>query len=178
MCRVVLVGMMGSGKTTVGRLLAEMTGWPRFDNDVLLRRLQGLNARALLEDRGEAALRQAEAAALALGLAQPAPCIVDAAAGPILDPESRSALAAEIVVWLRARAETLTARAQGAAHRPWLDLGEEWMRNAVAERYPLYESVADLVVDTDRADPLEVTREIATWLRDTYACARSLTSVA
>ncbi len=59
--------MMGSGKTTVGRLLAAETGWPYFDNDELLA-MRGTTARELLERGGEPVLRAAEAEALRLGL--------------------------------------------------------------------------------------------------------------
>ena len=170
-CRVVLVGMMGSGKSTIGRLLSKLTGWALVDNDELLNQLHGLSARAILEQRGEVALRAAEADALKLGLAQQAPCIVDAAGGTILDPTLRALLADQIVIWLRARPETLFQRAQGAAHRPWLDRGLEWMSTTMTERAPLYESVADLIVDTDSVDPLAVVREIERWLREEAACA-------
>jgi shikimate kinase len=167
----VLIGMMGSGKSTVGRLLSGLTDWTLVDNDELLRRQGGVSAREILEERGVIALRGAEADALRLGLAQPAPCIVDAAGGTILDPELRAALADEIVVWLRARPETLFRRAKGARHRPWLDRGQEWMRNADAERAPLYEAVADLIVDTDQAEPDEVAEKIHAWLATTAPCA-------
>src|SRR5687767_8380329 len=89
--RVVLVGMMGSGKTTIGRLLAERTGWPYFDNDELLGRGFKMTARGLAT-KGEPGLRQAESDALRLGLECEPPCIVGAAAGTILDAENRRRL--------------------------------------------------------------------------------------
>ena len=152
--------MMGSGKTTVGRLVAAKTGWPRFDNDQILIELHGMNARELLEARGEDALRAAEDAALAHALKQPAPAVIDAAAGTILSAESRAALREPIVVWLRATAETLFRRAAGAQHRPWLAKGEEWMRAAHEARGPLYASIADAVIDTDGRAPDDVATEV------------------
>ena len=159
-CRVVLVGMMGSGKTTVGRLLAEATGWPRFDNDRLLDQIYGMTAKQILEVRGEEEMRAAEDAALAQGISAEAPSIVDAAAGTILSPTSRELLREPIVVWLRASPSTLFSRAVGAAHRPWLEGGEEWVRTAAAEREPLYSSVADIVIDTDDVSPARAAREL------------------
>ena len=159
-CRVVLVGMMGSGKTTVGSLLAEATGWPRFDNDQLLDQLYGMTAKQILEARGEEEMRAAEDAALALGVSAAAPCIVDAAAGTILSSSSRDLMREPIVVWLRASPLTLFSRAVGAAHRPWLEGGEEWVRTAAAEREPLYRSVADIVLDTDDLSPSRAAREL------------------
>ena len=160
-CRVVFMGMMGSGKSTIGRELASRTGWPYHDNDELLERDRGITARALLGAHGEDALRAAEAAALALGLREPEPCIIGAAAGTILDPDSRAAMTRDgLVVWLRASPATLAARAAGATHRPWLEQGEQWFQATVAERDPLYASVADVVVDTDHRSPAEVAAEL------------------
>lgn len=159
-CRVVLVGMMGSGKTTIGRLITARTGWPRFDNDQMLHQLYGMTARQLAEMRGEDQLRAAEGAALARNLSQPGPCVIDAAAGTILSAQSRAALRDPIVVWLRAAPETLFRRAAGAQHRPWLAGGEDWIREATEIRDPLYASVADVVIDTDGRTPDEVAAEI------------------
>jgi shikimate kinase len=170
--------MMGSGKSTIGRMLAERTGWRYHDNDELLQRERGLTARALLATEGEAELRSAEAKALMLGLRQPEPCIVGAPAGTILEATSRHALATHaIVVWLRATPATLAARAVGADHRPWLEgSAEEWMRTTLAERGPLYESVADCSVDTDDMQPRASTAEILAWLRTGDTCGRWLIS--
>jgi shikimate kinase len=162
---VVLVGMMGSGKSTVGRLLAQQTGWPRYDNDALLQELYGMTAKEIVEERGEDAKREAENAALAFGLTRPAPCIVDAAGGTITSEASRAALNAATVVWLRARPKTLYRRAVGGAHRPFMESGDEWVRKTDAERRPLYASVADIVIDTDRRRPADIADLVMTKLR-------------
>jgi shikimate kinase len=153
--RVLLLGMMGSGKSSVGRALSERTGWPFIDNDALVERATGLTARTLLQDRGEAALREAESDALRAGLQIPAPAIVAAAAGTIMRPEDRERIDdGGLVVWLRAPAEVLAARAAGAAHRPWLDDDPvAWFRQTIAERGPLYRAVADLEIDTGSTEP-------------------------
>jgi len=165
-CRIVIVGMMGSGKTTIGKLLAKATGWPRYDNDLLLDQLYGMTPRQILEARGERALREAEDAALAHGLQAAPPAIVDAAAGAITSEASRDLLSTPIVVWLRASPETLARRAAGAAHRPWLQGGEEWFRTTALDRHELYASVADVQVDTDDRSPAEVAGEILDRLRE------------
>jgi shikimate kinase len=168
-CRVLLIGMMGSGKTTIGRLLSERTGWPYHDNDDLLRAAAGRSAREVLEHEDLATLRRAEADALARASRMPAPCIAGIAAGVILDPSSREALRRTgVVVWLRAEPESLAARAPGGSHRPWLDadpLG--WMRAAAAERDPLYASVADMSVRTDDRQPGATVIQILAWLAAT-----------
>lgn len=149
-CRIVLVGMMGSGKSTVGRLLADATGWPYLDNDELVRRAQGATARQIAAADGEADLREAESQALAIGLDADEPCVVGVAAGTVLDEGNRLAMrSSAIVVWLDADPATLARRAAGATHRPWLD-GDAagWMRRTLAERLPLYRDVADIHIDT------------------------------
>jgi shikimate kinase len=153
--RVLLLGMMGSGKSSVGRALAERTGWPFIDNDALVERATGLTARELLRDRGEDAMRAAESAALRAGLGIPAPAIVATAAGTILRAEDRDRIDdGGLVVWLHAPAPVLAARAAGAAHRPWLDDDPvAWFTRTLEEREPLYRAVADLEIDTGATDP-------------------------
>jgi len=163
---------MGSGKTSVGRLLAKRTGWPYADNDELLLQLVGKAPRELLSEDGEAVLRESESAALRMGLATPEPSIVSAAGGTILDPQNRRDLRpAGLVVWLKAGPAAIHQRATGAAHRAWLDTGGlEWIREAVAERDPLYASVADLTLDVDRRSSKQVARDVLTWLREVAPC--------
>ena len=170
-CRVILVGMMGSGKSTIGRLLSEATGWPYVDNDDLVRESHGATSRQLLAERGEAAMREAESAALARGLGVPEPAIIGVAAGTILDARNRERLdQGGIVVWLRADAETLAARAGGADHRPWIDAGgESWFVDAVKARDPLYAAVSDIVVDASDA-PAAIADELQHRLREHPAC--------
>jgi len=115
---------MGSGKTSVGRLVAKRTAWPYVDNDEILLELVGKTPRELLSEDGETALRQSESAALRLGLATPEPSIVSAAGGTILDPQNRRNMReAGLVVWLNASPATIEQRATGAVHRAWLNTG-------------------------------------------------------
>jgi shikimate kinase len=160
-CRIVLVGMMGSGKTSVGGALSRRTGWPFHDNDRLVHDATGRSAREIATD-GEPALRSAESAALRLALARPEPAIVAVAAGAILDPVDRRELAAKgLVVWLRADPAILAERARSGVHRPWLDEDPEgWMRIAAAAREPLYRDVATQIVDTAVNDPERAADEV------------------
>lgn len=160
--RVVLLGMMGSGKSSVGLALADLTGWPFVDNDALVEAATGSTAREILARRGSAAMRDAEGAALRRGLATDPPAIVATAAGTVLDAENRRLIdTGGFVVWLHAPPEVLAERAVGAEHRPWLDddpVG--WFQQAVGERDALYREVSDLEIDTERADPDQAAREI------------------
>ena len=160
--RILLIGMMGSGKSSVGRALSRRTGWPFVDNDTLVERVTGMTARQLLEERGAEAMREAEAGALVVGSRLEPPAIVAVAAGTILDADQRALIAdSGFVAWLRAPASVLADRAVGAAHRPWLEddpLG--WFERAEAERDPLYASVADVEVDTAVTPPAEAAEAI------------------
>ena len=153
--RVLLLGMMGSGKSSVGRALAKRTGWPFIDNDALVERATGLTARELLRDRGEDAMREAESAALRAGLGIAAPAIVATAAGTILRAEDRDRIDdGGLVVWLHAPATVLAERAAGATHRPWLDDDPvAWFTRTIQERAPLYRAVADIEIDTAANEP-------------------------
>jgi shikimate kinase len=172
-CRILLVGMMGSGKSTVGRLLATRSGWPYVDNDDLVRRVAGTTAREVLARHGEDRMRTAEAEALRLGLETPTPSIIGIAAGTILDPAHRERLSRNgIVAWLQADPAVLAERAVGGSHRPWLDGdAEAWMRETGAERNPLYRSIADLTVDTGASSAEEVARDLHRRLAALPACA-------
>ena len=177
-CRVLLIGMMGSGKSTIGRLLSAATGWPYVDNDELVRRSHGATARQILAERGEAPMRAAESEALARGVRGPAPSVIGIAGGTILQPENRELLrSGGVVVWLRADAAALESRAMGADHRPWLDTGGgSWIRDAVVERDPLYSSVADVVIDTGTKPAEESAAELLERLSTLPACRAAISS--
>jgi shikimate kinase len=171
-CRVILIGMMGSGKTTIGQLLAQATGWTYVDNDELVRRRSGSTARQLLASEGRSRLREVESEALALGLELPSPVIVGVAAGTVLDEANRARLRdGGVVVWLRAPAAALIDRAMDAAHRPFVDrAGSEWLITTTAEREPLYREMAQVTVDTGTGTPEDAVRAIREHLAGVNAC--------
>jgi shikimate kinase len=165
--RILLIGMMGSGKTTIGLGLARKTGWRYIDNDELLQLSTGHTARELLARGGEARLRAGEAAVVKRALELPPPVIVGIAGGVVLDPLARRQLrSVGHVVWLRARAATLLPRLGPGDHRPFMegDL-QGWVERIVVEREPLYEEVAETIVDVDGRSPAEIVDEIVTALR-------------
>jgi shikimate kinase len=175
-CRILLVGLMGSGKTTVGRLLAERTGWAYHDNDELVSLAYGMTARELLAQAGEPALREAEAAALEAAVELDPPCICGVAAGTVLDPAGRRLLRdGGIVVWLTADPAVLARRAVGAEHRPWLEEeAEAWLREVAAERAPLYREVASLTIDTDQLTPDDVADQVLEYVAESGPCVSAL----
>jgi len=160
---VLLLGMMASGKSSVGRAIAGRTGWPYLDNDELLWRACGMSTPEVLRRGGETALRDAESAALGKGLAAEPPVVAGVAAGVVTRPEDRARLrvAPATVVWLRARLETLLERVGSGEGRPWLQPDPESALRRLAEgRDPLYADVADVVVDVDELTPEQVAERI------------------
>lgn len=159
--RIVLIGMMGAGKTTIGNAISAATGWPYLDNDGIVEQMVGMPTRDLLEQRGEAAMRAAEFAAADHVLATPPPVVAGAAAGVVLDDEVCSRLhAGAFVVYLRATVETLEARVAGT-YRPWLgDDPGATMRKLYEGREARYAKLAHLIVDVDNGVPDDVARQI------------------
>ena len=160
--RLVLVGMMGSGKSTVGRQLAARLGWTFLDSDAMVEASTGSTVAELFEAGGEAAFRAEESRVLVEALASSAPAVVAAAGGSVLSEANRGLLANEaIVVWLRAEPSTLATRVRPGGHRPLLGVDHA---GALAEldavRRPLYQEVADVVVDVDDLDAPRVVDRI------------------
>jgi shikimate kinase len=162
---VVLMGMMGSGKTSVGRALAERTGWRYVDNDELVRTVTGRDPQHIDATEGEAALHEAEADALRHALAMPAPIIVGAAAWIVLDPASAARLRTQpAVVYLRARPETLRARIGAGSGRRDDATDLAWLRARSRERDATYRELATLTIDTDELKIEVIATQILDWL--------------
>lgn len=120
--RILLVGMMGAGKTTTGKLAAGKLGWAYLDSDAEVQRETGLTVPEIFARDGEAAFRAAETDVLRRACASTVPVVVSVAGGALLRPENRVLVRASgRVVWLRARVETLARRVGDGAGRPLLD---------------------------------------------------------
>jgi shikimate kinase len=160
--RVLLIGMMGAGKTTVGVRLSRLLGWRYLDNDQLLSIALGVDTREVQQQSGERALRFAESAALTVALTQAPPLVASVAGGVVLDPLDRDRLRnGGFVVWLRARIETLVERVEGT-DRPWLGKDPAAaLRRLYAGRADLYQSVASYVVDVDTLSADTIAERIA-----------------
>ena len=146
-----LVGPRGSGKTTIGRLVAERLGVDFADADEELTARAGRSIPAIFATDGEPAFRALEAETIA-DLLTRAPLVLATGGGAVLNSETRRRLkAAGPVAYLAAPPATLHARTAGDPNRPPLtDLpAEEEVAAVLAEREPLYREVADAVVPTD-----------------------------
>lgn len=161
---VVLIGLMGTGKTTVGRLLAARWHRPFVDNDEALVARCGRTAGEIAATDGVDVLHRLEAESVLAVLAGGGAPVVAAAASTVLDPAVRAALERQAtVVWLRASTATLAARLADPGTRP--RLGDDPPARAVAaqqsRRDPYYRAVADLVVDTTGRSVDEVAAAVA-----------------
>lgn len=160
---IVLVGLMGTGKTTVGRVVAERLGRPFLDSDEIVEARTGRTVREIFEVDGEAAYRPLETDALLDALASSEPAVIAAAGGVVLSPVNRAALreSGAKVVWLRAAPALLVERALRGDHRPLLDGDAAGTLSRMAtERESLYAEVAGESIDVDGRTPAEVAEEI------------------
>lgn len=151
---VALVGLMATGKTSVGHPLATALGRNLVDSDPWIEARTGQTVRELWQAGGEAAYRPLEHQHVLEALDQPQPLVVAAAAGTILDADVRARLVQPdvYVVWLRAEPVWLAARATGGGqgHRPLLAGDPVAAFRAMAdERSGLYGELADATIDVD-----------------------------
>jgi shikimate kinase len=150
--------MMAVGKTSVGRRLAASRGWEFFDSERQIEAMTGRTVADIWRTDGEQAFRRLEAQVLADALASTKPRVIAAAGGTVLDDNNRRLMQRHHpVIWLRGRPELLATRLGTATHRPLLDddpAGALGRLDAI--RRPLYEEVADVVVDVDDLTPDQV----------------------
>ncbi|MGP3936385.1 shikimate kinase [Nonomuraea sp. KM88] len=147
---VVVIGLMGSGKTTAGVLIAEALGREFSDSDPFLKSRYGGTAAQIAAREGAAALHLYEAEHVLRELASP-PKVIAAAASTVEDPEVRAALRAAFVVWVDAPDKVLAERMRSSDHRP--DFDPAAMR---ARREGYFREVADTVCDVSELSPEQV----------------------
>ncbi|WP_040492892.1 shikimate kinase [Ilumatobacter nonamiensis] len=149
---LVLVGMMGAGKSSVGRVLARRLDRELFDSDEMIEARAGRTVREIWRDEGEPVFRQLETDVLGDAIAAEEPSIIAAAGGVVLSDENREVLkgSGAHVVWLLADVDLLLERVRNGMHRPLLDDDPEGtLRRMYEERSALYQDVADAIVSVD-----------------------------
>ncbi len=153
---IALVGLMGAGKSTLGKRLAKKLGRPFCDLDEVIVARAGKPIPAIFAEDGEAAFREMEAQALAEALANPKPLVIATGGGVVERADNRARLRKQaFVVWLDAPPEVLAARIAGDRNRPLL-AGEDpfaRMRMLDRRRRAWYAEVADLRVSTEDFPP-------------------------
>ncbi|NNC93501.1 MAG: shikimate kinase [Acidimicrobiia bacterium] len=160
-----LVGMMGSGKTTVGRLVAVAADIRFHDVDLIVQERIGATIPDLWEREGENAFRAVEATIVS-ELAAAAGSVISTGGGAILRESNRRAMRRSgTVVWLQAPASVLAGRVGGSIERPVLGGGGvERLTELLESRRAAYEAVAHHTVNTAGRTPAEVATEVAGWL--------------
>lgn len=159
--------MMGVGKTTVGKALADHLGWSYFDSDEQVQQATGKTVAEIWRDEGEEAFREQESQVLQEALAEPGPSVIAVAGGAVLDPGNRRQIrSCGTVVWLRADPSVLVDRVASGSHRPLLvGDAEGSLRRLYEEREPIYAALADVVVDVDAVGADEAVEQVVEHLR-------------
>jgi shikimate kinase len=165
-----LIGFRATGKSTIGRALAQKLGWTFTDMDALLVESFGRDINAWVRLHGWESFREAEAKLL-MTLSGRKEIVLSTGGGVILRSSNREALKRNFdVVWLQASPEAIYSRLKEdpntTGSRPALtDLPlREEIERTILERQPLYHETADYVLDTDFSAPIELTDSIYEWL--------------
>jgi shikimate kinase len=172
---IVLVGMMGAGKSSIGRRVALRLGIPFIDADAEIEKAAGMSISDIFAIRGEAEFRAGETRVIAR-LLESGPQVLATGGGAFVNPETRAAVAAKgISIWLKADCDVLLKRIRRRHDRPLLKTEDPGatLRKLMQERDPIY-ALADLTVQSrdvlhDRIVD-EIVSALAGWLG--AACAR------
>lgn len=158
---IFLIGMMGSGKSAVGRELAALKGWNFVDTDALIEKEQGLSIVEIFQTKGEPYFRQYESEMIA-ALCENQRSVISTGGGVVEFAANREVMwAAGRVVYLQAEIETLAVRLRGDTTRPLLmqDNPEQRLRELLAARKPYY-TLAHVTVQVEGKSPEEIAGEI------------------
>lgn len=166
---VVLVGLMGAGKSVVGRRLAQRLHVPFVDADTEIEKAAGLSVADIFASLGEDAFRDGERKVMAR-LLDGEPCVLAAGGGAFMAEETRHRIRRRgISIWLRADLDLLVRRTAGRSHRPLLNQGDPRAKLATLmdQRYPTY-AEADIIIDADDESPdattARVLQALGSWL--------------
>lgn len=163
---VALVGLMGAGKSAIGKRLALRLGLPFVDADDEIERAAGCSIAEFFEKYGEQEFRAGERRVIAR-LLDETPRVLSTGGGAYMDPETRTLMRAKaLTVWLRAELDVLFERVKKRAHRPLLRQGDprEILDRLMQQRYPIY-AEADIVVDSTAQPADKTTEEVIEALR-------------
>ena len=164
---IVLVGLMGSGKSAIGRRLAARIGMKFVDADSEIEEAAGLAINDIFEVHGEEAFRDGERRVIARLLLSEPPHVLATGGGAFMDGETRKSIKARAFsVWLRADFDVLLRRVSRRDNRPLLKVEnkEDVLRQLIEERYPIYEE-ADIIVQSEDGPHEETVNEVIAALK-------------
>lgn len=151
---IVLVGLMGAGKSCIGRRLASRLGVAFVDADAEIEQAAGCSISEIFEKYGEPYFRDGERRVMNR-LLHGTPCVLATGGGAFMDPDTRELIRAQgLSIWLKADLETLSNRTRGRTHRPLLNGAEprKVLARLIETRYPVYQQ-ADITVETGHDNP-------------------------
>jgi len=162
MARIALIGYRGSGKSTIARILAKELGYKLIELDRLIDERSGASIPEIVSKFGWERFRELETELLKEALNQE-DVVLDLGGGIVEKEGNRELISRHcFVVWLKASPEVLIARIKESSHRPSLT-GKSFIEEVpevLARREPLYSSIAELVVDTEKNSPEQAVKEI------------------
>ncbi len=165
---IVLVGPMGAGKSTIGRLLAAELGLEFFDSDREIETRSGANIPWIFDVEGEDGFRKREIQTIAELLESPTPILVATGGGAITRQENRELMCQKsTVIYLHTTVEQQLQRTAKDKNRPLLqnDNPGAILQALFEVRHPLYQECADIIIKTDRQSPKSVVRTITKKLK-------------
>lgn len=159
---IFLVGLMGAGKSTVGRFLADKLHYQFVDSDHVIEEKTGASIPMIFDIEGESGFRVREEQVID-EWTQKSEIVLATGGGAIMTPENRKHLRSRgFVVYLKSSVEALAQRTRHDRNRPLLQTEdpEGVLKKLIAEREPFYEEVADLVIETEQVSIHRVVRQI------------------
>ncbi|TBU92164.1 shikimate kinase AroK [Stutzerimonas kirkiae] len=162
MRNIILVGPMGAGKSTIGRLLAKELHLPFKDSDKVIEQRTGASIPLIFDVEGEQGFREREHAVIA-DLCQAGGLVLATGGGAVLREDNRAALkAGGRIIYLRTSVEQQLARTARDRNRPLLQTADprQKLTELMALRDPLYRSIADIIIETDERPPRNVVVQI------------------
>ena len=161
--KIILVGMMGAGKTTIGKLLSNKLGYDFIDLDKIIEEKSGVKINTIFEIEGETGFRERELQVLNNSIEKDK-VIMSTGGGIVTNEKSRAQLIKHnaLIIYLKANLGTLFSRLKNDNSRPILNVDnkEQMIEKILNEREPLYQDLADMVVDTTHMKTIDIVKLI------------------
>jgi len=161
--KIILVGMMGAGKTTIGKLLSNKLGFDFIDLDKIIEERSGVKINTIFEIEGEVGFRERELQVLSDSIEKDQ-VIISTGGGIVTNEKSRARLIKNnaLIIYLKANLQTLFNRLKNDNSRPILNVDnkEQVIEKILEQREPLYKELADMVVDTSHMKSIDVVKFI------------------